>query len=118
MTYAASEEAADAPDERYVALVEALLAHWASLAARVEDSSGRQKDPVRSRAYVLFNRWEANPLAESMTAQFPKWPRDRVTVPDSYFEHRPERAPCLLELPEELAVPMAGAQTKALREWL
>ena len=39
-------------------------------------------------------------------------------MPDSYFEYHEERAPCLLELPEELVVSVPGFRTRDLREWL
>lgn len=98
---------AEGQTAHYEKLVDALIQGW-----------GAPTEPFPQRAYLLFNRWEDNPLAQELSEQFPKWARDRVGVPDSYFEHSEERAPCLLELPEELVVPVPGFKTRALHEWL
>jgi hypothetical protein len=98
---------AEGQTAHYEKLVDALIQGW-----------GAPTEPFPQRAYLLFNRWEGNPRAQELSEQFPKWARDRVSVPDSYFEHREERAPCLLELPEELVVPVPGFKTRDLRAWL
>jgi hypothetical protein len=103
-------------------LLEALIQGWGSLTVHLSRNSGDaphvKKEPLPQRAYLLFNRWEGNPLAQELSEQFPKWGRDRVSVPDSYFEHREERAPCLLELPDELVVPVPGVKPREFRAGL
>jgi hypothetical protein len=100
-------------------LVDAFVKGWSDLTVMAPKPGGRGKQqPVAQRAYLLFNRWEDNPLAQELAEQFPKWPRDRVTVPDRYFEHREDSSPFLLELPEELVLPVTGVQTLDVREWL
>jgi hypothetical protein len=98
-------------------LVDVLIRSWRALNAPT--SSGlNEPAPQRQRAYLLFNRWQDNPLAQELNQQFPQLARDRVSVPDSYFEHREDGAPFLLELPEELAVPTPGSRNGDLLEWL
>lgn len=103
-------------------LIDALMQGWGALTALPpkpsEDASRSKKEPRPQRAYLLFNRWDGNPLAQELREQFPQWARDRVSVPDSCFEYREERAPCLLELPEELVVPVPGFKTRDLLAWL
>jgi len=101
-------------------LIDALMEGWGALTALSPKEFGGKagKEPLPQRAYLLFNRWDGNPLAQELCEQFPKWARDRISVPDSYFEYHEERAPCLLELPEELVVSVPGFRTRDLREWL
>lgn len=103
-------------------LLDALIRGWDALTAppseESDDALRRKKEPLLQRAYLLFNRWDGNSLARELSEQFPQWARDRVSVPDSYFEHREERAPCLLDLPEALVAPVSGSNTRALRAWL
>jgi len=100
-------------------LVDALIQGWSALAMPAAQGVGAAKaDPVPQRAYLLFNRWDGNPLAQELAAQFPKWARDRCAVPDRNFEHREEHAPFLLELPEEMLGPVSGAEAWAVRDWL
>ncbi|RQO53779.1 hypothetical protein DBV14_13430 [Variovorax sp. KBW07] len=104
-------------------LVDALIQGWsASTVPASTDSSEvasrTSREPVLPRAYLLFNRCEENPLVQGLADQFSKWMRDRVIVPDGYFEHREEHAPVLLELPEELIAPTPGFKTGVLRAWL
>jgi hypothetical protein len=103
-------------------LLDALIQSWGALTVRPPKESGdpsrAEKEPLPCRAYLLFNRWDGNRLAQELSEQFPKWARDRVAVPDSYFEHREEHAPFLLELPEERVVPTPGFKTRPLRAWL
>lgn len=96
-------------------LVDALIQAWSALNV---PAPGGLTEPVRQRAYLLFNRWKDNPLAQELEAQFSEWARDRVSVPDSYFEHREDSAPFLLELPDELVIPTPGFRTRDLRAWL
>jgi hypothetical protein len=103
-------------------LIDALIQGWDALTVlppkALGNTSKREKEPLPQRAYLLFNRWDGNPLAQELCEQFPQWARDRSSVPDSYFEYREERAPCLLELPEELVVPVPGFKTRDVRAWL
>lgn len=112
-----ADTVAGAQAARAVKLVDALIQGWSASAPVRPEGAGKAQS-VPQRAYLLFNRWEDNLLAHELSAQFPKWPRDRVAVPDRYFEHRLERAPCLLELPEELVDPALGVPARALRDWL
>ncbi|QSI33460.1 DUF4123 domain-containing protein [Variovorax sp. RKNM96] len=101
-------------------LIDALMQGWGALTALSHKEFGSEagKEPLPQRAYLLFNRWDGNPLAQELCEQFPRWARDRISVPNSYFEYREERAPCLLELPEELVVSVPGFKTRDLRAWL
>jgi hypothetical protein len=103
-------------------LLDALIRGWDALTVlpcgESDNASRRKEEPHPLRAYLLFNRWDGNPLARELSEQFPQWARDRVSVPDSYFAYREERAPCLMELPEELVAPVSGSNTRALRAWL
>ncbi|MBO9651182.1 MAG: DUF4123 domain-containing protein [Variovorax sp.] len=113
------DASADAQASPFAELIDTLIKGWADLTASAPKGPGEAKaQAAPQRAYLLLNRWEDNPLARDLNARFPKWARDRVTVPDSYFEHRPERAPCLLELPEELTDAALGIQTRPTRDWL
>lgn len=115
----------DNPDTPYLELVDALIEHWGGLTVPTSkdskessDAPKAQKEPVPQRAYLLFNRWDGNLLAQEMSEQFPKWVRDRFVVPDRQFDDRTEHAPFLLELPEELVLPAPDFQNRALRDWL
>lgn len=98
-------------------LVDALIEAWRALDA---PTPGRLNEPTppRQRAYLLFNRWDDNPLAQELDQQLASCARDRVSVPDSHFAHREGSAPCLLELPEDLVAPTAGSRNRELRAWL
>lgn len=96
-------------------LVDLLIQGWSTLNV---PTPGDPKERMPQRAYLLFNRWNDNALAQEVEAQFPKWVSDRVSVPDSYFERREERAPFLLELPEELVIPAPEFNPRDLRAWL
>jgi hypothetical protein len=106
---------------QFAELVDELIQGWRALAeptpGDAEDRKGKAPSAFQ-RAYLLFNRLEGNTLAQELIEQFPKWARDRCTVPDSYFQHRSERAPFLLELPEELLTPPSGVRAKAVCGWL
>ena len=127
MTDEPAEQARKAP---YVELLEALIAAWDALTVfppRPEPGDERdrraawtRKEPLPQRAYLLFNRWEGNPLAEQLDEEFAGWARDRFTVPDRYFEGREERAPVVLELPEEFVLPQpeSARRLRPLRRWL
>ncbi|CAN5738270.1 hypothetical protein BH11PSE13_BH11PSE13_04390 [soil metagenome] len=115
----------DGQSSRYVDLVDAFVQAWDAMtvhppkdAKAVKSGPRASKEPVPRRAYLLFNRQEDNPLVQSLTERFPKWARDCVTVPDSYFEYREERAPFLLELPEELVIATPGFKRQAVLDWL
>ncbi|MDH6169538.1 hypothetical protein M2282_004706 [Variovorax boronicumulans] len=103
-------------------LLNALIQGWNALTVlpsrESADARKREKEALPQRAYLVFNRWDGNPLARELCEQFPKWARDRINVPDSYFEYREERAPCLLELPEELVVSIPGLKIRDVRAWL
>lgn len=96
-------------------LLDALIQGWSALKAT---SPGELAEPVPQRAYLLFNRWNDNPLAQELEEKFPKWASDRIGVPDSYFERREEHAPFLLEVPETLTIAAMGSTTRDLRAWL
>lgn len=103
----------------YAELVDVLVKRWRDLSIMYSRPGSKGKQVIfPQRAYLLFNRWDENPLAQELVEQFSQWARDRVAVPDSYFENRVERAPFLVELPEELVVSTAGFQTRALCDWL
>ena len=103
-------------------LVDALIQSWSDLTvfppARLKNSSRVKPPPVPQRAYLLFNRWDDNLLAQSLEQDFPSWTRDRVAVPDRQFQDRLEHAPFVLELPEEMIIAPAASQNRAIREWL
>lgn len=110
---------------RYVELVDTFLKAWGDLSVFPPEKSKdpgatrrAQRDPIPQRAYLLFNRWEDNALAQGLGEKFPQWARDRVSVPDSYFEHREERAPFLLELPPELVLSSPGFKRAPVLAWL
>jgi len=103
----------------YAELVDAFIKGWSELTVPASKQAAKGKrEPTPQRAYLLFNRWDENPLAQALEQQFPKWVRDRFAVPDRQFESRAEHAPFLLELPEELVLSPADPQGRALREWL
>jgi hypothetical protein len=115
----------DNPDAPYLQLVDAFIKDWSGLTVSAPKDHGGGRDALKAeerlipqRAYLLFNRWDDNPLAHSLEEQFPKWARDRVIVPDRQFEHRAEHAPFLVELPEELVLPALDFQSRPVREWL
>jgi hypothetical protein len=110
--------AGDETTARCEALVDALIQDWRTSNEPMPGAPDGPGEPGRQRAYLLFNRWEDNALAQALEKQFPRWARDRVSVPDSHFEHREDSAPCLLELPEELAMPSLGFKSRDLRAWL
>lgn len=101
-------------------LVDALIQGWGALTLPTAQGVGAANtDPVPQRAYLLFNRWDGNPLAQGLAGRFPKWVRDRCAVPDRNFAEREEHAPFLLELPDEMLSPAAsGAEARAVRDWL
>jgi len=113
------------PEPPYLELVDTLIEHWKGLSVPMSKDSAESKgaprspgEPATQRAYLLFNRWEGNPLAEDLELQFPKWARDRFTVPDRQFEDRAEHAPFVLELPEELILLASDFQSQGLCNWL
>lgn len=115
----------DNRDAPYLQLVDAFIEDWRGLTVAVPKHQGGGRDALKTkeqlipqRAYLLFNRWDENPLAQALEEQFPKWARDRVIVPDRQFEHRAEHAPFLLELPEELILPSPDLLSRPVREWL
>jgi hypothetical protein len=103
---------------QFIELVEELIQGWRALAEGDAEHRKAKAGSVAQRAYLLFNRSGGNTLAQELIEQFPKWARDRCAVPDSYFQHRSERAPFLLELPDELLTLTSGVETKAVRSWL
>ncbi|MDH6168254.1 hypothetical protein M2282_003405 [Variovorax boronicumulans] len=110
-------------DSPCLQLIDAFIEDWRGLTVSVPKAYGGGRDApkkqlVPQRAYLLFNRWDDNPLAQALEGQFPKWVRDRVIVPDRQFEHRSEHAPFLLELPEELILPSPDFQSRPVRDWL
>ena len=115
----------DNSDAPYLQLIDVFIGHWRGLTVSVPRDRGggraalKIKEQVNpQRAYLLFNRWDDNPLAQALEEQFPKWARDRIIVPDRQFEHRAEHAPFLLELPEELILYTLDIQSVRVRAWL
>lgn len=124
------QQGEEAREASCVELLDALIAAWDALTVfppksesgteRDRRTAWTRKEPLPQRAYLLFNRWEGNPLARQLDEEFPGWARDRFAVPDRYFEGREERAPVVLELPEEFVLPQpqSARELRPLRRWL
>jgi hypothetical protein len=117
-----SSELCSDPPAPYIQRVDQLIKDWNDLTvyppARVKGGPWVKQDPLHQHAYLLFNRWDENPLARSLEDEFPKWARDRVAVPDRQFDDDPDQAPCILELPEELILAAPSSEGRAIRHWL
>jgi hypothetical protein len=117
----------DNVDTPYAELFDIFIQSWADLTVQAASAGPKTNTwvsnaPVPQRAYLLLDQWDDNPLAWQLEDQLAKMARDRVPVPDPHFQHNPEYAPFLVELPEALVLGANDAPTQALcmvvREWL
>ncbi|MEJ8857249.1 DUF4123 domain-containing protein [Variovorax robiniae] len=101
-------DALPAPSRELVTLCHELMLH-------ADIDSGRPR-----RAYLLLDRWQANPLASAFEARYPEQAAARCAVPDPMFKGREHDAPCLVQLPDDSwhREPGGASAQVFAQEWL
>ena len=62
------------------------------------------------RVYLLFERWQDNPLAAHFAANYAQQAAARFAVPDDYYKDQPDDAPCLVPI-DSAVLPLDSGQS-------